>query len=134
MKALANSLGVAQRIRFVQIPYGDFNSLRELYKECDIYLLLSETQPDGDTEGFGISILEANSCGTPAIGATQCGTAEAVQEGKSGKLVNPRNATELLHAVDEIVEQYKSCSLGAQTRAPQFTSEKMARSFESLFQ
>lgn len=133
LKALAASLQVAKRIRFVQIPYGDFAALHTLYKECDIYLLLSETQPDGDTEGFGISILEANSCGTPAVGATQCGTAEAVDEGMSGKLIHPRNASELLHAVEEIVAHYKSYSLGAQTRAAQFTSEKMARSFESLF-
>lgn len=134
LKTLANALGVEQRIRFVQIPYGNFTSLRELYQGCDIYLLLSETQPDGDTEGFGISILEANACGTPAIGAIQCGTAEAVQEGITGKLVNPRNTPELLQAVDGIVAHYESYSLGAQNRAAQFTAEKMARSFESLFQ
>jgi phosphatidylinositol alpha-1,6-mannosyltransferase len=133
LKTLVDSLDVAHRIRFVQIPYGDFASLRALYYECDIYLLLSEPQPDGDTEGFGISILEANACGTPAIGATQCGTAEAVNEGKSGKLINPTNTSELLHAVDDIIQHYKSYSLGARTRAAQFTNEKMTRGFEAMF-
>ncbi|MBX7206405.1 MAG: glycosyltransferase family 4 protein [Bacteroidia bacterium] len=133
LKTLADSLGVAQRIRFVQIPYSDFSSLHTLYKECDIYLLLSETQPNGDTEGFGISILEANSCGTPAIGAKQGGTAEAVKDSKSGRLITPQNTSELLHAVEEIVKHYESYSLDAQARAAQFTKEKMARSFEDLF-
>ena len=41
--------------------------LNELYKAADVLLMLSDNQIDGDVEGFGIAILEANCYGIPAI-------------------------------------------------------------------
>jgi len=56
----------------------------------------------GDFEGFGIVYLEANLCGKPVIAGRAGGTADAVQDGFSGLLVNPESAAEIKEAIVEL--------------------------------
>ena len=46
----------------------------------------------GDTEGFGITYLEANACGKPVIGGDSGGVGDAIADGESGYLVDPLDA------------------------------------------
>jgi glycosyltransferase involved in cell wall biosynthesis len=55
-------------------------------------------------EGFGIVLIEAAACGVPVVGSQADGSREALLEGRLGRLVNPRNADELLRAVATILE------------------------------
>lgn len=59
LHALAQSLGIAERIH-VEMNVDD-NRLRELYQACDVILFPSVR------EGFGLPVLEALACGTPAV-------------------------------------------------------------------
>ncbi|MBK8551409.1 MAG: glycosyltransferase family 4 protein [Ignavibacteria bacterium] len=59
----------------------------EMYKvlnESHIFLMLSESQSDGDFEGFGIAVIEANYFGLPAIGSKNSGIEDAINNGVSG--------------------------------------------------
>lgn len=61
-----------------------------LYRLCDIYLMVSKNPVHtGDSEGFGITFLEANACGKPVIGSRTGGIPDAVEHNVSGLLVKP---------------------------------------------
>lgn len=50
-------------------------------------------------EGWGLTVLEANACGTPAIGARGTGLTEAIQDGRTGLLYTPGDVDELTRAI-----------------------------------
>ncbi len=72
--------GYDDRISF----YGKVkrNKLASFYKNADVFLLLSQYK-----ESFGLVYLEAQAFGCPAIGLNQYGVIEAIQNGKTGFLV-----------------------------------------------
>ncbi len=73
------------------------------YRNVDILMLLSENQPNGDVEGYGIVALEANYFGIPVIGAIGTGVEAAIKNGYSGLLVDATNKKEVKNAVIEIL-------------------------------
>ncbi len=82
------------------------SELIKSFKTCDIFIMLSENQNDGDVEGFGIAILEANYFGKPAIGSKGCGIEDAIIDGYNGILVDPKNKIEISNAVNKIINNY----------------------------
>lgn len=74
------------------------------YKEADCFIILSENQSDGDVEGFGIVVLEANYFGLPVIGARGCGIESAIRNGYNGILVDGDNPNEINEALKTILE------------------------------
>ena len=98
LERLAEELGVRQHITF-HGRVSQHTDLRDYYVSADIFMLLSENQPDGDVEGFGIVALEANLHGLPVVGARYCGVEEAVSHKNSGYLVDGNEAEEILEGV-----------------------------------
>lgn len=68
-------------------------------------------------EGFNTTIIEAAACGIPAIGSRIYGIIDAIEEGKTGLLVEPRNPEQLAEAMRKLVidRQYGS-KLGSAAR------------------
>jgi phosphatidylinositol alpha-1,6-mannosyltransferase len=88
LEALADARGVRGCVRF--IGYVDPADTPALYNLCDVYAMPSrELEDRGDTEGFGITFLEAGACGRPVVGGRSGGVAEAVADGESGLLADP---------------------------------------------
>ena len=71
LENLAVNLGVDDLISIS--GYLDDEAVIEKLLNADIFIMLSENVTSGDVEGFGISILEANYLGLPAIGSIGCG-------------------------------------------------------------
>ena len=94
LKRLIQESGVEDAVRFLgYVPAGD---LPLLYNLADVYAMPSrELREAGDTEGFGITYLEANACGTPVIGGRSGGVGDAIADGETGFLVDPENPREL---------------------------------------
>lgn len=66
------------------------NDLTPLYYEiADIYVQPSIIDNEGNTEGLGVTLLEAMSCGTPCIASKVGGIPDIVQDGENGFLVDP---------------------------------------------
>jgi phosphatidylinositol alpha-1,6-mannosyltransferase len=103
LRALAAQLGVSHSVRF-HPPVYPHEELGTAYSSADLFMLLSENQPDGDVEGFGIVALEANYFGTPVIGAKGCGVEDAVSHRLSGYLVDGNDADEIVEAVTYLLE------------------------------
>jgi phosphatidylinositol alpha-1,6-mannosyltransferase len=109
----AMALGVADKVLFHGV-IDEHSKLWDYYKAADVFILLSENQPNGDVEGFGIVALEANAVGTPVIGAKYCGVEEAVNERKSGVLVDGNSAEEIVQAIDYCMNNQKSLTVSSQ--------------------
>lgn len=95
---------------------ANHEDLLAMYTRADIFIMLSENQSNGDVEGFGIAILEANAFGIPAIGARGCGIEDAISS-DSGLLVDGDNTTEIAEAIDIILHDYERFSKGARAWA-----------------
>jgi phosphatidylinositol alpha-1,6-mannosyltransferase len=61
--------------------------LADLYQLADVFALLS-TPVDGEVEGFGIVFVEAAAYGLPVVAGRSGGSAEAVEDGVSGFVVD----------------------------------------------
>ena len=104
LQQLARELGIARHIHI----HGVVNdqTLAELYRQADIFIMLSENLPNGDAEGFGIAILEANAYGLPAIGSAGTGIEEAIADGVNGLIVNYDMPIQIVEAVEKILSDY----------------------------
>lgn len=102
LAALSIELGVSDMVTFHGAA-ATHEELAAFYQHTDVFMLLSENQPDGDVEGFGIVALEANYFGLPVVGAKSCGVEDAVDDRKSGILVDGDEAIEISDAVTRCV-------------------------------
>jgi glycosyltransferase involved in cell wall biosynthesis len=60
-------------------------SLREEYRRADLLCLPSLS------DGFGLVVLEAMACGTPALVTTNCGAADLIEENQNGFVISCAN-------------------------------------------
>ncbi len=72
----AGELGLSDRVRFL----GMRDALPELLAPADVFLLASSE------ESFGLSALEAMSCGVPVVATAVGGVPEVIESGKTGWL------------------------------------------------
>ena len=94
LRQMAADLGLTDRVIFT--GFVDQQSLSKWYSLADIYILVSrESEGGADTEGFGITFLEAAACETPVIGSRSGGIPDAVEHGHTGFLVQPDDPDEL---------------------------------------
>jgi phosphatidylinositol alpha-1,6-mannosyltransferase len=106
--------------------------LEQFYKNSQIFIMLSENQLDGATEGFGIAILEANYFGKPAIGAKGCGIEDAIEDGKNGRLVDGNNIAEITEALRDIMNNYEAYSIRAKNWANQHNWSIIINKFDQI--
>jgi phosphatidylinositol alpha-1,6-mannosyltransferase len=103
LQELAQSLGVAHRVRFLtNVPDED---LPALYNSAELYLGVSRPV-ELMIEGFGISLSEASACGIPVIGATAGGIPDAVRDGETGLLVDAGRPEAVVKAVRLLLQDH----------------------------
>jgi len=66
---------------------------------ADVVVLSSVTCADGSREGFGVATLEAQATGKPVVGTRCGGIPEAIENGKTGLLVDERDIPGLAEAM-----------------------------------
>jgi len=82
---LAADAGLEERLHFLGNVSEDEKV--DLLQRAQVFLHTPVTAADGGFEGFGIVYLEAQACGTPAIGTLDCGAEDAIEHDVSGLLV-----------------------------------------------
>jgi phosphatidylinositol alpha-1,6-mannosyltransferase len=84
LEALAVSEGVSEHVQFL----GEVNdsTLLDCYRQCDL-CALPNRQVGRDIEGFGMVLLEAQSCGKPVLAGASGGTAETMRIPETGRVV-----------------------------------------------
>ncbi|MDH3591980.1 MAG: glycosyltransferase family 4 protein [Planctomycetota bacterium] len=94
LKTIAREHGVFDAVTF--LGYVARDDLARLYGLCDVYAMPSRFDTrTGDSEGFGITYLEANACRKPVIGGRSGGVADAIVDGETGFLVDPHSPAEI---------------------------------------
>ena len=129
---LAQSLGVEQAITF----HGKIKRREDLYRfyrSSDVFMILSENQKDGDCEGFGIVVLEAGYFGLPSIGATGSGIVDAIDDGKSGYLVDGNDAKRICEALDKVMQNKDNLRKGAKAFANEHNWDIIINDIIKLF-
>ncbi len=105
---LANSLGVAERVRFcgTEIPAS------RLYHSADVFVFPTLYEP------FGNVCLEALASGLPCVFSSKSGGAEIVKDGESGLVLNePTDVDEIARLIRICMDEEKAASLGRAARA-----------------
>jgi phosphatidylinositol alpha-1,6-mannosyltransferase len=100
LEALANELGVGDRVRFLTgVPDDD---LPALYNCAELYLGLSRPE-ELLIEGFGIALSEASACGIPVVGGLAGGIPDAVRNGETGVLVDSTDLSAVVGVVRSLL-------------------------------
>jgi phosphatidylinositol alpha-1,6-mannosyltransferase len=97
LRRIAVDVGVADSVVFAGEVLDD--DLVEHYCLGDVFVMPNRKLPNGDTEGFGLVFLEANSCGIPVIAGRDGGSRDAVQHGVNGLVVNGSSIREIAAAM-----------------------------------
>ena len=114
LEARAAALGVSRAVRFE----GLVPDSRDYHSAADCYVMPSGRAAPGKAgEGFGISYVEAGSCGVPVVASTSGGGAEIVDDGRTGRVVNPEDPQALIEAIRSVLaDPARAAAMGAAAR------------------
>ena len=92
-----------------------YSELVAHYSLGDVFAMPCRTRGAGlDIEGLGIVYLEAYAAGLPVVAGDSGGAPEAVQDGKTGLVVNGRSVHAIVAALDYLLEdRERSAAMGA---------------------
>jgi phosphatidylinositol alpha-1,6-mannosyltransferase len=74
----------------------------QCYQQCDLFVLPNR-DINGDIEGFGMVLLEAQACGRPVLAGDSGGTGETMAPPHTGRVVNCDTPEPLVNAVLEML-------------------------------
>ncbi len=114
--ALAQALGIADRVRF--IPPMPPDELADYYRAADVTMVPSYN------ESFGLVALEAQACGSPVVAARVGGLVTAVADGRSGLLVDGHRAHDYADAITKVLGDRPTLSRGAVEHAGKFSWDR----------
>ncbi len=97
LKKIASATGAKDRIVFTGEIADD--ELADHYRLGDVFVMPNRQLSNGDTEGFGLVFLEANSCGLPVIAGRDGGSTDAVQDGVNGLVVDGKSVADIAGAM-----------------------------------
>ena len=114
------------------IPMDSTPQIYQAYQDSSIYVCSSRF------EGFGMTLIEAMSCGVPCI-SFDCphGPRNIITDGKNGYLVEPENVEALAERICHLIEHEelrKEMGKAARKRAEDFQEEKIMQKWVNLFE
>jgi phosphatidylinositol alpha-1,6-mannosyltransferase len=74
----------------------------QCYQQCDLFILPNRTVGN-DIEGFGMVLVEAQSCSKPVIAGDSGGTAETMLIGDSGYVLDCTNTEVMSNAISDLL-------------------------------
>ena len=103
----------------------DRDTVARYMAAADVFVLVSRLR-----ESFGLVYIEANACGTPVVAGRSGGVVEAVQDGHSGLLCDPRDVDDIARTIGRMADADLRCKLGEnglKRARDDFSLEQMAR-------
>jgi phosphatidylinositol alpha-1,6-mannosyltransferase len=100
LRRLVRELGLSGHVQFLGEP--DDGTLLSCYQQCDVFVLPNRAV-GRDIEGFGIVLLEAQSCGRPVVAGASGGTAETMRVGETGVVIGCDGPSPLDRVIVELL-------------------------------
>jgi N-acetyl-alpha-D-glucosaminyl L-malate synthase BshA len=123
----ARRLGIGARVRFL----GERDALPELLSPADVFLLSSSE------ESFGLSALEAMSCGVPVVATAVGGVPEVVLDGVTGLLCPADDQVRYAERVRELLfHPERARTMGRAARVDvlaRFARDAIVGQYEALY-
>lgn len=122
LKTLANKLDISQSTTF----WGFVTEEQKVDLLSKSHLVVNTSMK----EGWGITNIEANACGTPSISANVPGLRDSVKPGLSGQLYEYGNIQDLADTLSNVLldkKLYQSLSEGSVEWAKSFSWDKSAQ-------
>ena len=93
--------------------------LPALYACADVFAMVCRDRWGGlEAEGYGIVFVEAAACGVPSVAGRSGGSAEAVVDGETGLVVEPRDVGAVRDALERLLrDDALRAQMGAAARA-----------------
>lgn len=114
LERLVEEQGVEGQVQFLGEVGG--KRLVQCYQQCDLFALPNR-EVEGDFEGFGMVLVEAQACGKPVIAGASGGTRETLQEGRTGLVVDCTRPEPLAEAVTALlVDEQRRRAMGTAAR------------------
>lgn len=109
LESLSDTLGISLNVHFL----GQCNNTRvkELYAKAAVFVLPSVTAPDGDMEGQGLVLQEAQYCRIPVVSTLHNGIPDGVIEGKTGYLVPEKDSAALVDRICSLFNDSKHAQM-----------------------
>jgi colanic acid/amylovoran biosynthesis glycosyltransferase len=95
-------LGLAHAVTFLgALPEDETHAL---FSECDVFLFTGKVASDGDRDGLPNVIPEAMSAGMVVIASPHGGAAEALEEGVTGFVRDPRRPGQWVELIESLIK------------------------------
>lgn len=110
---------------------NDAESLALLYAAADVMIVPSKY------EGFGQTVTEALSCGTPVVAFDATGPSDTVDHRETGYLAEPYDSADLATGIDWVLREGRSEGLGETAReraVERYALETVAEQYRSLYE
>ncbi|MFB3121812.1 MAG: glycosyltransferase family 4 protein [Candidatus Binatia bacterium] len=135
IRDLVRELRLENQVRLIgRLSDGD---LARFYQAADL-MVLPVLSLETDVEGFGMVLLEGAAAGKPAVATRVGGIPDAVEDGKSGIIVEPEDYPAMTKAVVNLLRDDQTrWTVGgyAQRRArEQFGWDLIIRKYEEIFE
>jgi colanic acid/amylovoran biosynthesis glycosyltransferase len=115
LSLLIEQLNLRENVRLV--GWKTQEEIRQLFAKSHIFVLASVSSSDGDFEGQGLVLQEAQAMGLPVICTNHNGFPESIVDGQTGFLVSERDAEALSLKLEELICQPNlCCSMGKKGR------------------
>lgn len=124
LSRLAEDLNVSQSVRFM----GEVSEEEKVQILGQAWVFVTPSMK----EGWGITVIEANYCGTPAIAYNVPGLRDSIRDGETGLLVPAGDMDELAGAISKVLgdsELRERLSQNAVTWASSFNWDNSAKEF-----
>ncbi|MDO8461167.1 MAG: glycosyltransferase family 4 protein [bacterium] len=132
LKEKTNRMGL-KNVHFVGHLGAGIKKLVPYYSRADVFVA-----PSVWDEPLGLVILESMSCQTPVVVTRKGGIPLAVKEGYNGFFVRPRNSTEIVEKVNQLLAnesiRYKMGQNARKSVEQKFSWEIIARRFERMYE
>jgi len=129
-RQLVSQHGLTNRVVFAgNVPDDE---VPRYYASSDLLVLSSKDR----SEGFGLTILEANATGKPAIGTMVGGIPSVIRDGYNGLLVPPNDPSALAEAIKRVLgddELIKRMGINGRTVAERHDWSIVAEQTEELY-
>lgn len=127
LKQEAKELGIAEQVTFLGMQYN----LEKLYPLFDLFALSSLT------EGTSLALLEAQSCGLPAVATDVGGNSRIIHHGLNGLLCPSGNKIALADCLERLLRnEQQRFVMGKQARTQilqRFSLNRMAAAYRELY-